>query len=226
MKRFMYLSIGVLCMALLVSSEAFANPQIYATTDDGRKVVLKSDNTWEFVESNSKQLNSEFTFRRTTWGMTRDAVESSEPTEIVHDEGDRIVYVGNVAGRDCHFSYYFVNDKLVRAFYKLSVLHTDDNDCIWDYNEIKKLLLQKYGTPSEDEQFWIISKYKENEDKWCYAVGLGHLEYKTKWETEVSEIALLLFGKAHIFYLNIIYQSKAFGPITSKRVNRRSLEDL
>ena len=93
-----------LIMIILCSFPLFASSQeIKATTDDGKKVILKSDFTWEYSNSNSSKENScvvEKGFKEPKWnkssmykrgGMTVDDLKTHISVDMEVEENDIIL---------------------------------------------------------------------------------------------------------------------------------------
>jgi predicted RND superfamily exporter protein len=163
--------------------------------------------------------NQNFTFRKTTWGMSQEEVKKSE--SLVPSEKDSFLsYKDSINGLDATLSYAFVDDKLAKAMYSIKETHTNKNDYISDYKDLKKLLTEKYGEPFEDNEIWSKSLYKNDPEEYGLAVSLGHLNYLTQWETEDTVVNLVLFGENYKITHTIMYESKNYsGEYDEKRKN-------
>ena len=91
-------------------------------------------------------------FRDTTWGMSKDQVIALHETAPEYNEDDTLGWTSSVAGKDCFIFYIFAENKLARAAYMFNEQHSNRNNYINDYNEIKQLLQDKYGAPSDDKK--------------------------------------------------------------------------
>jgi hypothetical protein len=129
------------------------------------------------------------------------------PAHLGESQGYQIFgYQKEILERDCLIGYYFSNDRLNGA--KLSFLekHTNKNQNIVDFKRIKDLLVQKYGRPIEDKISWEDITHKENISEWGNAIGMGHLEYVSKWSTRDTEVSLHLFGEEEEVNLEVTYK--------------------
>ena len=179
--------------------------------------------------------DQEFDFRNTNWGMTIEQVrvsEGSREAQIVKD--DKIVYIDTISNRTFGVYYHFIDNKLVRGGYALLEKHTNRNLYIQDYNDMKELLINKYGEPSDkwrdgknySKQVWLDDLYKDDPKDWGMAICLGHLVYQLCWETPKSEIASKLNGDNYKIWLNIQYFSKEFKELREKETEGQSKDKL
>lgn len=174
-----------------------------------------------------EDLNEEYTFRKTTWGMTREQVKSAEVGRVLYDTENTLVYEGAIAELDCNILYVFTGGKLVRAKYWITEEHSNRNDYIVDYDILlKKALTKKYGQPISDEQIWKNDLYKDNYQDWGFAVSIGHLSYWTRWQTLQTEIFLDLRGDNYNIILETQYTSKELRELEEKEKEKRLLENF
>jgi hypothetical protein len=195
------------CFLLVVVCNFLALAQQTATTDDGKKVILKKDGTWEYAKEEPKRTGS-FDFRKANWGMSKKQVKATESGKVERDDDEVLAYSGTVSGMDALIAYIFIDSKLVRAKYVFLPQHTNKNDYIVDYKGIKETLTDKYGSPKSDDSYWRNDLYKTDYSEWGFAVSLGHLTYSAEWETESSEISLILSGENYKIHLATEYISK------------------
>jgi len=215
----------LICCLLLIVSVQISHSQVIATTEDGKKVLLKPDGTWEYIKENIGS-NDSFTFRKTNWGMTKELVKKTEETEIIKEDEDVLIYKGIVSNLDCLIAYFFVENKLVRGKYNVIETHTNRNDFISDYSGLKKALAEKYAKPKEEKTVWKNSLYKNDSDNLGFAVSLGHLVFFSKWETNESEIGLYLYGENYEVTLAIEYNSKQLQGLEQKKQKKKTLSDF
>jgi hypothetical protein len=117
-----------------------------------------------------------------------------------------IGYQKEVLERNCLIGYYFSDDRLKGA--KISFLEqpTNKNQNIADFKRIKDLLVQKYGRPIEDKITWEDATHKESIAEWGNAIGMGHLEYVSKWSSRKTEVLLHLSGEEDEISLELTYK--------------------
>jgi len=198
-----------------------------ATTDDGRKVILKNNGTWEYLkEDTNKTIKSSFfDFRKSKWGMSKKEIKKTEIGKIKREEDKVIVFDGTVSNIDALIAYIFVEDKLVRAKYIFTPKHSNKNDFLVDYRTVKDALTEKYGTPQSDDTYWRNDLYKDNYSEWGFAVSLGHLTYSCDWETETSKILLMLSGENYTVDLVTEYSSKELKYLEENEKKKRKLNE-
>lgn len=154
---------------------------------------------------------SGFDFRRTNWGMTKKEVRVTEFGDISEDTN--LLVSEDVVGGDMRalVAYVFADNKLVKGKYLFVEKHGDKNDYILDYERVRETLALKYGPPKSDEETWGDGKHKGDTEKRGLAVSLGHLAYKSKWQTKTTEIELVLYGNKQGIVFGVIYSSRKFG---------------
>lgn len=113
-----------------------------------------------------------------------------------YDESNGLVYEGAyVAGFDANIYYYFnVNGGLYQSIYQFTHDHANETEFIRDYEEIREQLTEKYGEPSEDEEYWFDDLYKDDPSDWGMAIITGDLAYMTEWNTKDTTIRMILEG--------------------------------
>ena len=159
---------------------------------------------------------SQFEFRKTSWGMTKDQVKENESSTLVGDAGNMLWYTSTVASKNVEIVYTFLDHKLVNTGYRFIEEHSNKNDYIIDYEVIKEILIQKYSTPTIDETTWSNELFKADRSNWGMAVSTGHLEYFSAWETDTTEIILYLGSDNHEVQLQAAYYSKQLASLLEK----------
>jgi len=197
----------VFLASIFINSVTFAQQR--AVTEDGRTVILYNDGTWKYDISSSPATNSN-TFRDTYWGMSKSQVRAVEKSELVKEDEDLLAYKGDIAELNCLILYIFVDGLLVRGKYLIIEEHSNKNDCISDYENLKTLLQDKYGKPSKDATYWKNALYRDEYQSWGFAVSLGHLVYFTEWKTATADINLALYGENYDITLAVEYMSTKY----------------
>lgn len=168
----------------------------------------------------------DYNFRKTKWGMSIKQVKSSEPLDVLKEDEDFLLYKTSVIAKDVIIAYFFVDNQLVRTRYVLEESHTNKNDFIGDYNNFKEILSKKYGKPNQDEIFWKNELYKDDYSDWGTAISLGHLSYLSKWETQDTEIANMLWGENYKILCIVEYSSKNLKEIEEKAKEKKALGEF
>lgn len=153
-----------------------------------------------------KQINlTKFTFRDTEWGMSKQQVINTEGRKPDYETDTILGYEGTITGFESLIGYYFVNGELYQGMYILSHQHTNKTDYIYDYNKIKKLLIDKYGQPTQDYIFWKDDLYRDDPDDWGMAIITGDLWYVSGWESNGTRIMLSLSGDNYEINFTLTY---------------------
>lgn len=145
-------------------------------------------------DSKTKE-GGEFSFRKTTWGMSREQVKASEDTTPTGDNPEVITYRGEVEGIPAIVGYLFDGDKLTRAGYLMQGSYEDPNSYISDYNKVKDFLIDEHGTPAQDEVVWAEGEEVDDPVKFGESVCGGKLRYSTTWADGVTAIRQSLDGE-------------------------------
>lgn len=194
-------------------------------TETGRKIVLNDDGAWEYEDAVPKG-GTPHDFRRCHWGMSRAQVKNLEKSELLKDVPQGLVYSGRVSSFPCFIAYFFVQDRLVRARYTITSNHEYPEDYLEQFGELRQILARKYGEPGSSEQKWWDDLYREDKSSWGKAVALGHLAQWSVWETETSEISLMLRGGDQEIYLEIEYCSKALAELEEDEAAADDLDEF
>ena len=205
-------SITVLLVLFVCAFCVSGDEKVY--TEDGRTVLLKDDGTWEYVEEET-QLD-EYDFRKVTWGMSIDQVKGAEQDAPAAEQGGYIGYDTTISGLSCALMYYFTTGRLTRAVYLVTASHSNKNDYIRDFDNLKELLTKKYGVPSSDDSIWKKSLFKDDREEWGTAVSIGHLVYIAFWETERTDISIILSGDNYKITLAMLYTGKELADFQSQ----------
>lgn len=160
---------------------------------------------------------SEFNFRRTNWGMTKEEVISSEDSPIVDQNGKSARFNTIILGHTVELTYHFVDNQLVGATYLLLEKYLKTGSYIFRYNEFVEALIKKYGSPIRQEIIWFDETFKNIPDKKNLALSAGHVQYFSSWSTKETKIKCSLHGSFHNLIVQIDYQSIEHQDILNNR---------
>lgn len=144
-------------------------------------------------------------------------------------KSDIYAFSGTVASLPCTVLYGFTDDKLTIGKYIFNIEHSNQNDYIYDYEELVDLLTSKYGKPThggKNNAVWFDDLFRDDYSDWGRAISYGHLAYDTSWETPDTEILCQLSGDNYEIKLVIQYVGKNFSQIreaASKKDKMRGL---
>ena len=94
-----YLLFFTVVLSLIFGGITFADQ--FAFTEDGRKVLLRDDGTWEYVKE-------QYDFRKVRWGMTKAQVKEIENSKLVDEKDATLTYRTSVDNMACLAIYSFV----------------------------------------------------------------------------------------------------------------------
>ena len=146
---------------------------------------------------------TDYDFRNTLWGMTKEEVIYSESLQPESETGSHVTYKDRVLELDTVVGYHFIDDLLVEAGYAFREKYTDEKLYIKQYVKIKAFLSGAYGTPMLDED--INAAYSEGSDA---AVDCDSLMLLTEWLTDRSIIRMILMGDEDGCEFGILHRSK------------------
>jgi len=88
---------------------------------------------------------------------------------------------------DALVSYLFIQDSLVIGFYVFMEEHLNENDYIGDFEQIKGIIMAKYGK-AEVSYDWKDKPYSDNPQDYGYQIKRGNLVISYTKETERTRI--------------------------------------
>lgn len=165
-------------------------------------------------------------FRNAKWGMSKEQVKKTELSKPIGENDGLLGYEDKIANLTCQIAFEFVDDTLSSAHYLIKEKHINDNDYITDFNKLKDLLSEKYGKPSMDKIVWKGSLYKGDVEHYGLAVISGELVYAAQWQTELTNITLILSGDNFTPYLAIMYESSQYKYLKDKKEKKKMLNGL
>lgn len=174
-------------------------------------------------------------FRQTNWGMSKEQVKATENKEVIY-EGDNnlghaVTYGVEIGIKSYYCIYYFLEDKLYTAGYMSTEEYSNKNDYILDYEEIKEILIKKYGEPNNKKLMalhgrkeidWKDNLYRDDKNNWGLAISIGNLSYGLIWETPTTDIELILDGNNYEVNLRIRYISKELKEWADKIIEEKT----
>ena len=155
-------------------------------------------------------------FRKAVWGMPRSEVVLTEADDPTSEDDSALIYSRKVAGMRTLIGYLFVEDKLVKAKYMFHQQHSEFDQYITDYNNLKKALEKKYGKAQKERDIWSNDLYTNIPAEWGKAVSLGYLTRLSYWSIKNTEITLTLKGKDEKIDLWLEYKSKTLANLMKK----------
>ncbi len=136
---------------------------------------------------------SGFSFRNTNWGMSKDAVITSEGKQPDRTTAGGVIYQGETyLDRDCSLFYSFDHGALLSGGYDIA--ESGSSRSIKNYNAAIASLAELYGDPAVSELLWSDAKRQGDPASYAQAVAEGSLVYRTVWYTANATVSCLLYG--------------------------------
>lgn len=209
---------------LLMMVSTIIYGQETAITTSGKRVQLNEDFTWSYVESTETETKD---FRKTTWGMTMEEVKAVETATPYGDESDDVLmFLGEISELECVIVYFFTNNLLTGGRYYFTEKHSNDNDYLSDYETMKELLSKKYGKPSTDDEYWKDDLYKDDYSSWGFAVSYGHYVRYAGWESDKTDIEIVISGENFSIRHQIDYMSVELADMKEEAYEKEALDEL
>lgn len=170
---------------------------------------------------------SDYTFRKTCWGMSKDDILNIENLEIIENKINSITFTTEISKMDTHLIYFFDEDKLYKAGYKFQRTHTNSASYITDHMTLKLLLEEKYGKAEGDGLIWIGDPYEHIDlAGLATAVSNGSLTFRDRWSTGNTDIILNTSGYNYAVSTIIIYHDKKMIDSINNKETKITLSDL
>lgn len=152
------------------------------------------------------------------WGMSKEEVKKNEPLTLDYEDENSIRYENSfkTSYLDAEVILEFDEDKLYMITWIIYFNHPDPVAYTFDYDKLKKGLIEEYGDPITEEIFWVNEFYKDKEEYLGYALENGIVEYLTYWETDTTKIDFWLGGVSKEILLCVRYWDKNYKGNASK----------
>lgn len=133
-------------------------------------------------------------FRETSWGFSKEQVKKVEKAKFIGEDEQALYYKANVGGYKAMIIYNFDDGKLDFAAYHYEEKHTNENRFLREYFFVNESLNEKYERNNKPVSIWENDLYKNDKDKWGFAVSIGHLVLETIYTTPTTIISHKLDG--------------------------------
>lgn len=141
------------------------------------------------------------------WGDPQEQVQAAITGRSLYHDGNMYAYEAELSGHPAHMMVWFIDGKLARARYLFLDKHSDNGAFLNDYDEIDKLLTEKYGKPSYSGMNWSNDLFKDDPSKYGLALAAGHMQESSNWRGPTTRITHLAGGDNFSVYHGIEYQS-------------------
>lgn len=187
-----------------VSSESDASSSV-ANSIPASSVIEEIASSEVIVEEQEPVEPREGDFRVGFWGDTKETIKEYETAEYYSDEDNLVTYLGEVSGEDSIIFYAFDEaGKLYQGMYIFLNSYNQGHLYIRDYNSLKDSLIAKYGEPAIDKvlEYSSLADYTDEGQ----ALELGYTGYIAEWETDTTEITLVLTSENYDITMALEYE--------------------
>lgn len=201
---------------------------MFATTGDGRRVVLSNDGTWKLSDlltpTPAGGSSDKGRFRGVPWGSSKSVVKSIERAPIEFEEDALITFKVQLLDIECLAVYRFDEDSLFMTKYLVTHEHSYSNAYLSDFSQIKEALISKYGDPSKDDTYWANDLYRDEYDDWGLAIEVGHLSMFSSWSLPDMTVLLGLSGDNYEISLSAEYYGNGYYKRFKEKARRADLD--
>lgn len=170
-------------------------------------------------ESNLRMEYAPREFEEMKWGLTKKQVLEREGKPFSQEKTkgfDIMTYRQRIINIDCAIDYVFAANKLSQTKFRFQNQYSEKNASLEDYQRIKQALVQRFGRPVEEKMNWFDPSYKDDFSAWGKAISLGHLELRSRWLTQQTEILARLTGSENEIILTVEYTGLQLRELAKK----------
>jgi hypothetical protein len=166
--------------------------------------------------------------REVNWGWSMSKVKEAEKLKILKEDDSHLRYQGTLDNKSFVIDYQFINSKLVRSLYIYEGSHVNMNNYIEDYNDLKKILSEKYSNNVYDSTIWKDDLFKDKAEDVGLACSVGHVSFHSRWisNDEKTQVDLICGGENYAITLGIVYTSTQFQSLIDKRTQEKIRNDF
>jgi hypothetical protein len=147
---------------------------------------------------------SNYDFRTTFWGMTRNGVRHSESSMPESESPSHLAYKDRVLELHTIVGYHFIDNSLVEAGYAFREHYDCERLYVEQYGKLKDHLSVIYGNPILDEDINTFFSNSGEED----IQELESLMLLTEWLTDRSIIRMILMGDTDRCEFGVLHRSR------------------
>jgi hypothetical protein len=143
------------------------------------------------IKQEAPSKGNNYDFLNTNWSMSKEEVGKMEKAGLIENNKysgeDNLEYEGKVDGLDCHMSYFFREDKLVRTGCAITQPMADKSgrNLYGCYYNIKNYFIKKYGEIFKETELYSHSS-------WDTSLTKVDMSFSTNTDSHGIEVFLLL----------------------------------
>ena len=164
-------------------------------------------------------MEENYDFRNTRWGMSKEDVLGSEPGEPVVKIDTQIGYFTEILDKNIYVAFIFDDEHLVSALYALRDTREKLDDSFKDFEDFKKILIMKYGEPNAGQgDIWADPSFGDEDtlkallldrSKYEAALRQGQILHAAMWKADKTwiKVALSKMMEGHNCGVTVEYKS-------------------
>ena len=181
---------------------------------------LSNDRIIEFaVRGRRMNMEEDYDFRTTRWGMSKEDILTSEAGEPVVQTDTQIGYFTKILDKNIYVAFIFDNEHLVSALYALRDMREKLDDSFRDFADFKQILTMKYGEPNAGQgDIWADPSFGDEDtlksllldrSKYEEALNQGQILHAAMWRTDKTwiKVALSKMMEGHTCGVTVEYKS-------------------
>ena len=185
----------------------------------------RSDGTWIDVLTSETSVPVLGGFRGMPWGASRQQVREAERESPDVDDDDYLAFAVTILQRPFLAVYTFEDESLVSGRLIQNADHASDLAFLAEYDQLVDLLSQKFGR-SDSTEYWNEDLYKDEPQRWGFAVSVGHYSRFAKWTTTDTDIVAGLHGDNYEIKLGVDFHSRSARAMVEMNARRRDLDQI
>jgi DNA-binding protein len=134
-------------------------------------------------------------FRGVRWGAPLATVTVTAPDKELSRSATAISGSCVLAERPFRFVYLGKDGRLGRGLYIHDEHHVDSNVDVAIFDELKKILTDKYGPPTTNDELWSNELFKGDKSKLGTALAVEAVVLRAQWNDGHNYITLQAKGK-------------------------------
>jgi hypothetical protein len=200
---------------------------------DGYDIELHQNGTWTRV-NDAPLLTVDVagvpgdigSFRGLSWGVSKETVRASRGAAPTAETATALQYSSTLNNEPIDELFIFHEDRLARGKCINTAGYVNDNTYLSSFSALKDLLIEKYGTPERDQEFWSNDLFRDDVDSWGTALASGHLARFVRWVKPSGDVWLVLKGENYEVEFELEYNSSALAAEVSAATKRARMEEI
>jgi hypothetical protein len=149
-------------------------------------------------------------FNNVHWGDGIQTVEDAIAGKPITKNESSIVYRQTLGTHPAILAFHFTDGKLSSAVYWISEDHSEPSAYLGDFDDLDKLLIDKYGKPYHSRMSWVNSLFQNDPSHYGIALAAGQMRKDSIWDLKTMNITHAVYGDNFKVKHGIEYSSKEY----------------